>query len=64
MSALKTTPRKTLIAVRLNPDVLAAVRESAAESGDTLTGRLEEILRVAMKREGRLPRKKSKRRGV
>jgi hypothetical protein len=60
MPVAKSAPSKTQIAVRLNPDVLAAVKESARDSGDTLTGRLEEILRVAMKREGRLPWKKTR----
>ncbi len=51
---------KVFVGIRLHQDLLAAVREAAHDSADTLTGYVEQILRDRLRRTGYLPRRKGK----
>ena len=49
---------KPVFSLRLHTELLAAVREAAHDSADTITGYVEQILRDRLRRTGYLPRRK------
>ena len=54
------TETKVLFSMRLHPGVLAALREAARDSADTLTGYVEQLLREKLRRGGYLSRAKKR----